>query len=295
MKRGRLPLTALRSFEAAGRLKSFTRAADELFVSQAAISRQVRDLEQLTGQALFRRVHRGVELTEAGARLLAVLVSSFDAIDAGLAEIGGTSSAGQVQVSAEPAFASHWLLPKLAEFRALHPDIDISVDADPRVIDFRTHQAEIAIRCGARDAVWPRTQARLLTDSGMVPVMAPSFVGALPITADDLARLPLLHEETRDLWARWFRAAGVADQDRPSRGPIFADGALTLQAALRGHGIALAERFLAADDIAAGRLVQPLDIAVAQGSYFLVVRDFAQLSPPARLLADWIAGHFDPA
>ena len=176
MKRGRLPLTALRSFEAAGRLQSFTAAAEELFVSQAAISRQIRDLESRLGRALFARIHRGVVLTEDGTKLLAVVTSSFDRIDAALAELDHSQNAGKVSISSEPTFAALWLVPHLQEFRTLHPDVEVTIESDPRVIEFRAQQVDIAIRYSDRLTCWPRVQAMRLAESNGLPVAAPELL-----------------------------------------------------------------------------------------------------------------------
>ncbi|SFL01332.1 LysR substrate binding domain-containing protein [Mesorhizobium albiziae] len=146
MKRGRLPLTALRSFEAAGRHLSFSKAAEELFVSQAAISRQIRELEGFLGRPLFDRLHRRVALTDAGQNLLTQLTISFDDIDRRLSAIAGAPVDNVVKVSAEPSFAACWLVPRLFAFRQLRPDIDIAIDVDPRLVEFRTHEAELALR-----------------------------------------------------------------------------------------------------------------------------------------------------
>jgi LysR family glycine cleavage system transcriptional activator len=157
MKRGRLPLTALRSFEVAGRLESITLAAEELFVSQAAVSRQVRELEALLGQRLFERHHRRLELTPAGAKLRGVLTSGFDSIDDCLAQLYVSSGVSNLSLSVEPSFAVCWLVQHLADFRIEHPDIDVNVESDIRLIELRSHDAEIAIRYSAAQTKWPRT------------------------------------------------------------------------------------------------------------------------------------------
>lgn len=289
MKRGRLPLTSLRSFEAAGRLESFTLAAEELFVSQAAVSRQVKELETTVGRPLFERRHRSVRLTPAGRALLDVLTRAFDAIDAGLSEIGGGRGGALLEISAEPSFAAGWLVPNLDDFRSGAPDVDVSVDSDMRLIEFRTHEAEIAIRHSATATAWPRTQAERLMEVEMVPVVAPSLLAAGPAlrTPRDLLAHTLLHEENRSVWERWFAAAGLAGV-RLGRAQIFAEGNLVLQAALRGHGAALVDRFLAAEEIAAGRLAQPFALSVRHGAYWLVARDFRRLSPEAAAFRAWI-------
>lgn len=289
MKRGRLPLTALRSFEAAGRHLSFSRAAEELFVSQAAISRQIRELEALAGRPLFERLHRRVELTVAGRDLLAELTQSFDAIDMKLNEIQARPRDDLVRVSTEPFFAGTWLIPRLNRFHERHPGIDVAVDVSTRLAEFRTHEADLAVRHSETRSEWPRTQARHLFESPATPVASPDLVARGPPleTAADLANHTLLHEENRDGWARWLKVAG-AEKVTPGRGPIFADGTLTTRAAALGHGVALGDLFMNAAELREGSLVQPYDVTMAFGSYWLVAPDFGALSPPARIFADWL-------
>ena len=291
MKRGRLPLTALRTFEAAGRLASFTLAADELAVSQAAVSRQVKELEADLGKPLFERRHRSVRLTPAGQALLDVLSRSFDAMDASLAEIRGRRGGGLLEISAEPSFAACWLVPHLDDFQTEHPEIDVTVESDGRLIEFRTHEAEVAIRYGENAKAWPRTEADHLADVDMVPVMMPCLLAdGPPLSAPaDLLAYTLLHEENRGAWQRWFAAAGMPDVSL-GRAQIFTEGNLVLQAALRGHGVALVDRAFAAEDIAEGRLVQPFDLSIRYGAYWLVARSFKRLSPQARAFRAWLLG-----
>jgi LysR family transcriptional regulator, glycine cleavage system transcriptional activator len=289
MRRGRLPLTALRSFESAGRLLSFTQAAEELFVTQAAISRQIRELERSLGLALFERHHRSVSLTENGARLLARLTQSFDEIDGALRQMIPTSAATSLVVSAEPGFAACWLVPRLDRFRALRPEIDVEILSDSRVIEFRTSRAELAIRHGASATGWPRVEAQRLARSLATPVLSPVLLAQGPPLhhPEDLAGHTLLHEDGRLYWAVWMEQAGIASA-QTARGPLFNDGALVIPAALRGHGVALGDLVLVKDDIAAGRLVAPFDLTVSLGSYWLVAPRFDRLSPAARVFADWL-------
>lgn len=289
MKRGRLPLTALRSFEAAGRLESFTLAAAELFVSQAAISRQVRELEDLVGTPLFERHHRSVRLTADGRALLGVLTSAFDMVGESLDALSRRRSAQTLKVSAEPSFAGCWLVPHLQEFQALHPDIDLVIDAESRLAEFRGGDADIAIRHSFTVALWPRVEARLLAKVEMIPVIAPALASAgLPIDRpEDLRQHALLHEDNRQLWEQWFAAAGALAV-KLERGAIFADGAMVLQAALRGSGVGLIDRDHARDDIAAGRLIQPFEVSVPYGAFFIVARRFDALSDAAKAFVEWV-------
>ncbi|PTE11517.1 LysR substrate-binding domain-containing protein [Mesorhizobium helmanticense] len=289
MKRGRLPLTALRSFEAAGRHLSFSRAAEELFVSQAAISRQIRELETLIGKPLFERLHRKVELTEAGQTLLAQLTASFDDIDRRLSQIVSKPAQSQLTVSVEPSFAGEFLIQRLNSFRERHPDIDISIDAESRLIEFRGHEAEIAIRYGASARSWPRTEAWHLVDVLVTPVLTSALLASgAPLTSPaDLRYYTLLHDYNRDGWARWFQAVDLPDLAL-QRGPLFTDAALAMQAAKLGHGVALGDRILNGADLRAGLLVRPFEMEVPYGSYWLVAADFQRLSQPAKTFADWL-------
>ncbi|TCP75732.1 LysR family glycine cleavage system transcriptional activator [Rhizobium sp. PP-CC-2G-626] len=286
MKRGRLPLTALRSFEVAGRLQSFTLAAEELHISQAAISRQVRELESRLGETLFERRHRSVSLTLAGETLLAVLTKAFDDIATSLDGIGETKRFSTLAVSAEPSFASAWLVRNLSAFQKEQPDIDIIFDADSRLIEFRTDQAVIAVRHSASKTKWPRVESRHLAASNMIPVVAPHLMAEPSTNPSDLLKFPLLHEESRDLWQRWFAAAGI--QTTVQKGTVYADGGLVLQAALQGEGIAFIDEFFVRRDLNAGRLIQPFEHSVSHGAYWLVARNFAELPEAAIAFAQWL-------
>lgn len=230
-----------------------------------------------------------MRLTPAGRALLAVLSRAFDAIDGSLSEIRGRRGGGLLEISAEPSFAACWLVPHLDGFRSAHPQIDVAVDSDMRLIEFRTHEAEIAVRHGMDAKAWPRTEVDHLIDVDLVPVIAPGLLAnGPPVNAPaDLLFHTLLHEENRSVWERWFAAAGLPDAPL-GRAQIFAEGNLVLQAALRGHGVALVDSFLAAEDIAAGRLVQPFDLSIRHGAYWLVARSFKRLSPEARAFRDWL-------
>lgn len=287
MKRGRLPLTSLRSFEAAGRHLSFSRAAEELFVSQAAISRQIRELEAFVGKPLFERLHRSVELTEAGTALITRLTRSFDDIDRCLTEAMATQCL--VRISVEPSFASGWLVPRLNLFRTKRPDVDVSVDVDARLVEFRSHEADLAIRHSVTESSWPRTDAERLIDTTVTPVLSPTLLasGRPLMQPDDLRHYTLLHEENRDGWSRWFEAAGICDL-APQRGPIFPDSALAAQAASLGHGVALGDTLLNNQQLQSERLVQPFETELPFGSYFLVAPDLESLSEPAKAFADWL-------
>jgi LysR family glycine cleavage system transcriptional activator len=288
MKRGRLPLTALRSFESAGRHLSFSRAAEELFVTQAAISRQVRELEETLGRALFQRLHRRVELTEAGEALLGQLTRSFDDIDRRLTAIAAVPDRSVVRVSVEPSFGRAWLVPRLAAFRDLRPDIDVVVDVESRLVEFRAGEADMAIRFGQSRTSWPRVQSSWLADIRLAPAASPELCARLPapLDASDIARLALLHEDSRRGWAAWFDAAGL-DPAAAGQGPVFPDAALAGQAAILGEGIVLADAVLHRQELDDGRLVLLSTRWLACGAYWLVAPDLTGLAEPAAALAAW--------
>jgi LysR family glycine cleavage system transcriptional activator len=295
MKRGRLPLTALRSFEAAGRLQSVTLAAEELFVSQAAVSRQVRELETLLGHPLFERQHRKIRLTAEGASLLAILTRAFDDIGESLDTLSRRRPSGEVTISAEPSFATGWLVNALADFRTHHPGIDAIIDSSERLTEFRSGDAELAIRFSLEQSAWPRTQARWLYNVEMIPVAAPSLVKGrvLPLDPQTMGGDSLLHEDTRAVWEMWFSLAGDG-AGVIRRGPIFADGGLVRQAAIGGQGLALIDSLTVVDDLRTGRLIRLSSDSIRYGSYFLVARDFTKLSGPAQAFAAWLQTRFPP-
>lgn len=294
MKRGRLPLTALRSFEVAGRLLSFTAAASELHVSQAAISRQVRELEALIGASLFARHHRSVTLTAEGRDLLSVLTDSFDRIDMTLSGLVAAQQTGNVRVSCEPSFAAVWLVPRLSGFRQRHPGIAVDLDTDQRLADFRASGVDLAIRFSSSKQQWPRSESEPLHREVVSVFISPLGLAKGPPLEKpaDLLGHTLLFEDRTTPWAAWFAAAGLPDIRVPD-GPVLSDGGLTMQAALRGHGVMLGSPLALADELAAGMLVQPFDITIAYGRYFLVARSFATLTPAARHFADWLTDEID--
>ena len=290
MKRSRLPLTALRSFEAAGRLMSFTRAAEELSISQAAISRQVRELEALLDQPLFERGHRSIRLTEEGARLLSVLTVSFDAMSGCLSDIQRKDAGDVVGINAEPSFAACFLTPHLSDFQRIHPDIDLRVESESRLVEFRHNEAVVAIRHSVTKSAWPRSESRHLMDVHMAPYLSPLLLEGKPRPEQpsDLLNLPLLYEDSRDMWRSWFELAGVSSASYP-RGPIYTDEGMTLQAALRGQGVALLEERFAKEYLLSGRLIRPFRQTLPFGAFFVVARRFEALSPATERFIDWLS------
>lgn len=269
MSRPLLPLNGFRAFEAAARHLSFAKAAEELRVTPAAVSHQVRTLEAYLGLRLFRRAARRVLLTEAGQMLLPDLRDGFERLEAAMARarrLGGAGS-GVLTITMSPAFAAKWLVPRLERFRERHPDIDVRIDADARLVDLAAEEVDLGIRYGPGEYPGLET-TRLFAAEEVFPVCSPRLLeGPCPLrTPADLAGHTLLHDETATLagslptWRMWLQAAGVdiagigIDSERGLR---FSASAMATQAAIEGQGVLLGRSVIVADDLAAGRLVRP--------------------------------------
>lgn len=263
------PLGALRAFEAAARHLNFTHAAAELFVTQAAISHQVRQLEQWLGLRLFERRGHSLTMTGKGRDYLAEISLVLDRIASATARVKDGVD-GPLRVTVLPSFAACWLVPRLDAFQAEHPDIDLKLTASAQLWDGTGSRFDLGIRSGLGQ--WPGLHAELIARELRSPVCAPSVAaGALPLREPaDLRHARLLHDAPRDAWAIWCEHANVTGFDVQA-GLAFDDAALALQAALRGQGVALGRLTLAERDLREGRLVQPFDIAVPNDySYWLV-------------------------
>ncbi|MBX3489729.1 transcriptional regulator GcvA [Parvibaculum sp.] len=285
----RLPsLKALRAFEAAARHGSFSRAADELGVTHAAVSHQIRALEEELGAGLFHRTGRAVELTERGARLLPVLTAAFDQIGEGWAQAGARDSAA-LTVSVEPSFAARWLVLRLGKFYRAHPDIELRLLPSSEVVDFERSDVDIGVRYGLGH--WPDAIAEKLFEATNYPVCAPSLLDPKkPIRKpEDLKNYPLLHEETMQHWQNWLEAAGVKNPRWAAKGPLFIEASLALQAAAGGQGVALANDTLAMADLAEGRLIRLFDIETPdEESYWLVYPERSAAKPKVQAFRNWI-------
>jgi LysR family glycine cleavage system transcriptional activator len=282
------PLNALRAFEAAARHLSFTLAANELSVTQAAISHQVKALEDRLGIVLFRRLNRALKLTEAGEAYLPPVRDALDAIAAATERLHADESAGRLTVTTINSFAGSWLLPRMPRFRALHPEIDVLLDADDRMVDLAGGRADLAIRWGMGN--WPGLRAELWMTEEVFPVCSPDLATAeAPLrTPDDLRRHTLIHDDMRVNWGAWLHAAGAEDVDATA-GPGYTNSRLVLQVAIAGQGVALARSLLVADDLAAGRLVRPFDVAVPAGfAYYIVALPENWDRPKVRAFRDWL-------
>jgi LysR family transcriptional regulator, glycine cleavage system transcriptional activator len=290
MKRSLIPLNALRAFEAAARHLSFTRAADELAVTPAAVGQQIRTLEDVLGVVLFKRTARALLLTPEAERALPALSAAFTQLEESVALIQGDKDGHILTVSTPPSFAASWLVPRLARYMADRPHMQVRVQASELLTDFSAENVDLAIRFGA--GAYPGLTVDKLMDEEVLPVAAPSLAATLTAPSD-LAQATLLHDDSsRDdptcpTWAMWLKAAGVAHPD-PERGLRVNQSALALAAAVAGQGVALAKRTLAQADVRAGRL-QPLFADGARPTAFA----YWLAAPPAqwrqRKVQDFIA------
>lgn len=265
------PLNAVRAFEAAARHLSFTLAADELNVTQAAVSHQVKALEQRLGVPLFRRLNRGLRLTDAGALYRTELEDILDRLEQATERLRASEAAGLLTVSTGTSFASKWLVPRLQRFRERRPDIDVRIDADDALTDFRRDNVDLAIRYGG--GVYPGLYSVKLLQDTVFPVCGPKLLeDRYPLRApEDLKHHTLLHDQgVVEDWSSWLRTAGVSGVDA-SRGPSFSHSAMLIEAAIAGQGVALARSSMVAHDLREGRLVQPFLLSLRpEFSYWVV-------------------------
>mgnify|MGYP000955676850 CR=1 FL=1 len=264
MARPHLPLNALRAFEAAARHQNLTRAALELHVSQAALSHQIRALETALGVRLFHRLPRGVALSDEAAALAPVLTEAFDRIAAAVNRARSTARRDVVSLGAVGTFATGWLLPRLPQFEAAHPGIELRLSTHNNRIDQASEGLDVAIRFGHGD--WQGLHCVPVADTRFAPVCAPSIAHRLR-APQDLAALPLLRSYREDEWPRWCEAAGVTGID--ARGPVFDSSLALAGAAALGAGIALVPLAMFERELREGRLVQPFEIGIDLGRYWL--------------------------
>ena len=260
---------SLRAFEAAARHLSFTRAAEELFVTQSAVSHQVRSLEDELGERLFLRLTRQLRLTYAGESLLAVLRDSYDRIEDTINEIKSGTSAHPLRISLTSYFAARWLTRRLGAFSALHRQVEIHLQLINGDVDFKRMDLDIAIVWGTGD--WPGLEAQLLMPIHITPICSPDLLakGHALSRVEDLRHYVLLHEAGRELWQTWLES-NQAENISPSRNIVMDDPNVLHQAAIEGQGIALGARALLDDELSRGLLTQPFDNTVELGGYYLL-------------------------
>ncbi len=287
------PLKALRAFETAGRHLSFTKAAAELNVTPAAISHQVKALEELLEVPLFRRMTRALRLTDAGQAALPTLSQGFDKLTLGVEQMRAHCESGLLTISVSPSFGAMWLVPRLERFRSRHPDIEIRIDGTDRLVDLGRDDADVAVRYGPGG--YNGVRLDYLFSQLNTPVCSPDLLrGEHPLgQPNDLRHHTLLHVDWKDAeasWRMWLLAAGLPDID-PTRGPHFTMENMAVQAALDGHGVALIGDILVADDLAAGRLVRPFDPSLSTPltfSYYLLSTKNSVEQPKVTAFRDWL-------
>lgn len=278
------PLNALRAFEAAGRHRSFTGAAEELNVTHAAISRHIRGLEQRLGVQLFSVAARGVELTDAGGRYLQLVTPAFDQIALATEELTAARD-GVVSISCEPTFAVKWLMPHLGDFKEKHPEIDLKIDATPRLADLERHECDVAIRFFSGEKAG--FECDVISRSPVYPVGSPRR--EQPETLEGLLKLGLLHEDNGGLWCRWFAAAGIENVELPRVAGRLAT-LLAIEGALSGQGLALLSAELVDDDIRNGRLKRFWDVGLDYGGYYLCYLKETERQNAFKAFRNWLLG-----
>jgi LysR family transcriptional regulator, regulator of gene expression of beta-lactamase len=288
--RTHLPLNALRAFEASARHLSFTRAALELRVTQAAVSQQVRALEERLGVPLFRRLPRGLGITDEGRALLPVLSDAFGRMEAVLKQFDGGHLHEVLTVGVVGTFAIGWLMPRLKDFRHTHPFVELRLLTHNNLVDVASEGLDFAIRFGA--GLWPTTHNTLLLDAPLAALCAPDIARRLKTPAD-LAREVLLRSYRADDWTEWFAAAGLAPWTM--HGPVFDSSRLMVEAAVLGAGVALAPPAMFSRELQAGLLVRAFDIEVDTGSYWLTWLKSRRRTQGMRLFQEWIVGQVGQA
>ncbi|MFZ5609189.1 MAG: transcriptional regulator GcvA [Pseudomonadota bacterium] len=290
------PLSALRAFEAAARHLSLTAAANELCVTPAAISHQIRGLEEHLRVSLFKRVKRRVVLTDQGQLILPQLKQAFALIEDAMGNLAKSESPDVLTISAPPAFAAKWLLPRIHRFHERNPEIDVRLNAIPEVEDLERAQVDVAIQFGSGD--YPGLESRPLRPDVLekiCPVCSPALLmGKHPLKQpSDLQHHTLLHDETikgADIlpsWKAWLASAGV-DSVPAHRGLRFNNAVLAIDAAINGQGVALSCGFVVSDDVAAGRLVRPFEAPCDLEHNYYVVSPQGQARDKVEKFYRWL-------
>ena len=288
MRRSLPPLNALRSFEAAARHQSFTRAADELCVTQGAVSHQVKALEAELGLKLSNRERQGLAITDAGHDYLAVVRDAFDRIALGTDRLLQRLHSGVITVSMSPDFAAKWLVGRLGRFAEAYPDIELKVSATIHHVDFAREDVDLAIRHGAGN--WAGLDAVNLCSEELFPVCGPTLLGSQRRIhcPEDVLQFPLLHLNDRRDWSRWLEAAGASGEGL-LHGPILNHASMLIDAAINGQGITLARTALVAADLINGRLVRPFQTTLPlKNTYWIVCPKATSALPKIAAFRGWL-------
>lgn len=288
------PLNSLRAFEAVGRYLSFSKAADELNVTPGAISQQVRGLEDFLEIKLFKRRNRSIVLTDSGQVFLPLLSDGFAGISAAVDSVRRSQGDEPLTISAAPSFTAKWLIPRLCKFQALHPEIDVRIDASSRLVDFAREDIDVGIRFGTGEV--EGLDSIYLFSYDLIPVCSPDLMheGKAVHDLSDIRHHTLLHSQDTDFdpsfpdWAMWLATAGVDDVDA-SRGMFFSQGEMVIEAAIEGQGIALGASVMVAGAIESGRLVQPFETRLpVRLSFHLITTRQKWGNPKISAFRQWI-------
>ena len=290
-------LNGLRAFEAVARHMSFTKAADELNVTQTAISHQIRRLEEQLGLKLFLRQNRALALTRSAQDYLPSVRSAFEDLRRATARLHRLDREGLLTVSTTASLATKWLVSRAAAFQVAHPEFEVRITTSPHVVDFRREEVDMAVRYGRGQ--WPGLRSDWLMAETLFPVCSPSLRSARkPLRRPaDLARHTLLHSTaSREDWQLWLTAAGLPLSIASQRGLVFDQGFMAIQAAMEGLGIALGQTHLVEADIKAGRLIAPFDIVLPRDAgYYVVAPEATANTSKIFMFRDWLIASARPA
>lgn len=287
--RRKIPSTAaLVAFESAARHQSFTKAAEELALTQSAVCRQIAALEGFLGVELFRRTRRGVRLTEEGLSYGRRIAAQLDAVERDTLAVMGQQGSTSLELAVVPTFATQWLLPRLKDFQRRHPEVTVNLTNRTRPFLFADTEFDAAVYFG--DADWPGTSSSFLMRENPVPVCSPELIAPhVQLDARQIAALPLLQQTTRPYaWRQWFGSLGL-QVEGDLRGPRYELFSMLAQAAMHGMGVALIPPLLIRRELAEGRLVVPLEHAyLSDKAYYLIVPERKAESAALRAFRDWL-------
>jgi len=282
------PLNALRAFEVTARHMSLKSAADELCVTPSAISQMLKALELHLGVTLFKRVNRGIFLTDAGQGYLPPVRNAFRQIADATRRVAASGDAGILTVSVSPFFAAAWLVPRLKDFQDAHPELDLQVMASKALVDFSRDGVDVAVRHGL--GRYPGLRSERMFAVELVPVAAPALAARFgaPTAPVELTRWPHVHDAGRKDWHLWFQAQGIDEIGSP-RGPAFDDSGLLLKAVLAGQGAGLLPAALVVPDLVEGRLVKLADVIWPEAyAYYLIYPEISHERPKLAAFRTWI-------
>lgn len=293
-------LNALRAFEAAARLQTFSAAADELHVTPPAISQLIKTLEEYVGRSLFDRSRNGVTVTPEAAAIYPQIRDGFALLSGGLYRLRAALPVNVVTLSVTPAFASKWLLSRISNFSALYPQWDIRLHTTDRLVDFRSEGVDIGVRFGI--GRYPDLIAERMMGEYVFPVCSRKLLdrlGKVSLSLDDISAFTLIHDATISFdanfptWSSWLSSRGYNDI-HGLRGMHVNASALAIQAAIEGQGLALARSQLVKEDLATGRLVRPfIEYEISHSAYYVVYPHHATLQPQVKAVRDWLMSETD--